>query len=198
MGSLRSLYEQKQRSHQHTDHRPVPEAPAPVEVQSSSRQRLEQFKTRAKRSLTESLEGIWKGSSKARAQRENSEGDISSSDSTLNSTEQDPSLEDPLPSSNPLRSHNSTGDLKRLDTSPLRLSFLLIPVSVLPGRTVPVAWLQAESQHLQPLPSYHDHAPSYPDHTPQYTHTPQVPSSSTKPKLVRHYSVSTDTPHQSK
>uniref|UniRef100_UPI001EAF5F0F TBC1 domain family member 1-like n=1 Tax=Oncorhynchus gorbuscha TaxID=8017 RepID=UPI001EAF5F0F len=88
MGSLRSLYEQKQRSHQHTDHRPVPEAPVPVEVQSSSRQRLEQFKTRAKRSLTESLEGIWKGSSKARAQRENSEGDISSSDSTLNSTEQ--------------------------------------------------------------------------------------------------------------
>lgn len=37
-------------------------APAPVEAQqqSSSRQRLEQFKSRAKRSLTESLEGIWK------------------------------------------------------------------------------------------------------------------------------------------
>lgn len=37
-------------------------APAPLEAQqqSSSRQRLEQFKTRAKRSLTESLEGIWK------------------------------------------------------------------------------------------------------------------------------------------
>lgn len=37
-------------------------APAPVEVQqpSSSRQRLEQFKSRAKRSLTESLEGILK------------------------------------------------------------------------------------------------------------------------------------------
>lgn len=37
-------------------------APGPVEAQqqSSSRQRLEQFKSRAKRSLTESLEGIWK------------------------------------------------------------------------------------------------------------------------------------------
>lgn len=31
-----------------------------VQQQSSSRQRLEQFKSRAKRSLTESLEGIWK------------------------------------------------------------------------------------------------------------------------------------------
>lgn len=115
MVSLRNLYEEKQRSHQHTlsgdkqvtfaylsadTYRTVPAlsptshryrylihftyidtrvlssshcclrflqvyeeaAPAPVEAQqqSSSRQRLEQFKSRAKRSLTESLEGIWK------------------------------------------------------------------------------------------------------------------------------------------
>uniref|UniRef100_A0A8C5IB93 TBC1 domain family member 4 n=1 Tax=Gouania willdenowi TaxID=441366 RepID=A0A8C5IB93_GOUWI len=52
MASLRTLYEEKQRCHQHT---------LPGEnKQSSSRQRLEQFKSRAKRSLTESLEGIWK------------------------------------------------------------------------------------------------------------------------------------------
>ncbi|XP_031672567.1 TBC1 domain family member 1, partial [Oncorhynchus kisutch] len=199
MGSLRSLYEQKQRSHQHTDNRPVPEAPAPVEVQSSSRQRLEQFKTRAKRSLTESLEGIWKGSSKARAQRENSEGNISSSDSTLNSTEQYPSLEDPLPSSNPLRSHNSTGDLKHLDTSPLSVSpsFSSLSLSSWDARSQPHGFRRRASTFSH-SPSYHDHAPSYPDHTPSYTHTPQVPSGSTKPKLVRHYSVSTDTPHQSK
>ncbi|XP_042170736.1 LOW QUALITY PROTEIN: TBC1 domain family member 1-like [Oncorhynchus tshawytscha] len=197
MGSLRSLYEQKQRSHQHTDHRPVPEAPAPVEVQSSSRQRLEQFKTRAKRSLTESLEGIWKGSSKARAQRENSEGNISSSDSTLNSTEQYPSLEDPLPSSNPLRSHNSTGDLKHLDTSPLSVSpsFSSLSLSSRDARSQPHGFRRRASTFSH-SPSYHDHAPSYPPH-PSYTHTPQVPSGSTKPKLVRHYSVSTDTPHQS-
>ncbi|XP_064818334.1 TBC1 domain family member 1-like [Oncorhynchus masou masou] len=197
MESLRSLYEQKQRSHQHTDHRPVPEAPAPVEVQSSSRQRLEQFKTRAKRSLTESLEGIWKGSSKARAQRENS-GDISSSDSTLNFTGQDPSLEDPLPSSNPLRSHNSTGDLKRLATSPLSVSpsFSSLSLSSRDARSQPHGFRRRASTFSH-SPSYHDHAPSDPDHTPSYTHTPQVPSGSTKPKLVRHYSVSTDTPHQS-
>ncbi|XP_045075955.1 TBC1 domain family member 1 isoform X2 [Coregonus clupeaformis] len=194
MGSLRSLYEERQKTHQHTDYRPVPEAPspAPVEVQSSSRQRLEQFKTRAKRSLTESLEGIWKGSSKARAQRENSEGDSSSSNSTLNSTGQDPSLEDPLssplPSSNPLRSHNSTGDLKRLDTSPLSLSPSFSSLSLSSRDTQ-----QSQPRDFRRRASTFSHPP-----TPSYTHTPQVPSGSTKPKLVRHYSVSTDTPHQSK
>ncbi|XP_055778027.1 TBC1 domain family member 1 isoform X3 [Salvelinus fontinalis] len=199
MGSLRSLYEAKQRSHQHTDHRPVPEAPAPVEVQSSSRQRLEQFKTRAKRSLTESLEGIWKGSSKARAQRDNSDGDISSSNSTLNSTGQDPSLEDPLPSSNPLRSHNSTGDLKRLDTSPLSVSPSVSSLSLSSRDTQSQPHgFRRRASTFSHSPSYHDLSTSYPDHTPSYTHTPQVHSGSTKPKLVRHYSVSTDTPHQSK
>ncbi|XP_052369438.1 TBC1 domain family member 1-like [Oncorhynchus keta] len=230
MGSLRSLYEQKQRSHQHTDHRPRASPKSDQEENEllmgslrkteessthrsqtgtrgsspsrgpvSSRQRLEQFKTRAKRSLTESLEGIWKGSSKARAQRENSEGDISSSDSTLNSTEQDPSLEDPLPSSNPLRSHNSTGDLKRLDTSPLSVSPSFSSLSLSSRDALSQSHgFRRRASTFSHSPSYHDHAPSYPDHTPSYTHTPQVPSSSTKPKLVRHYSVSTDTPHQSK
>ncbi|KTF89161.1 hypothetical protein cypCar_00037897 [Cyprinus carpio] len=56
---------------------------------SSSRVRLEELKTRAKRSLTESLEGIWKGSSKSKSQRENSDGESNSSSSTtLNSTNQ--------------------------------------------------------------------------------------------------------------
>ncbi|CAB1429637.1 unnamed protein product, partial [Pleuronectes platessa] len=133
MAWLRNLYEEKQKSHQHTlpgdSSKQLCEeaAPAPVQAQqqSSSRQRLEQFKSRAKRSLTESLEGIWKGSSKARISRDNSEGsDSSSSIFTFNSSQDQLCLDDPLsspsmlPPTSPLRGHNSTGDL---DTS-LRMS----------------------------------------------------------------------------
>lgn len=204
MTSLRNLYEERQRSHQHTlpgDSKLVCEeaAPAPVEAQqqSSSRLRLEQFKSRAKRSLTESLEGIWKGSSKARAQRDNSVGsDSGSSVCTVNSSQEQPCLDDPLLASSqlrptsPLRCHNSTGDLKRLDAS--------LPISPssssLPGDSQPQGFRRRASTFSHP-PSTSS-AEYSPVHT--LTHTPQDPTAATKPKLVRHYSVSTDTPHQSK
>ncbi|XP_070712472.1 TBC1 domain family member 1 [Pempheris klunzingeri] len=201
MASLRGLYEERQRSHQHTlpaDSKQACEeaAPAPVEAQqqSSSRQRLELFKSRAKRSLTESLEGIWKGSSKARAQRDNSVGsDSGSSICTVNSSQDQPSLDDPLPVSSqlrptsPLRCHNSTGDLKRLDSS-LHLS----PSSS--GEAQPQGFRRRASTFSHPpTPSSAEYSPV---HT--LTYTPQDPTAATKPKLVRHYSVSTDTPHQSK
>nr|XP_043884457.1 TBC1 domain family member 1 isoform X3 [Solea senegalensis] len=203
MASLRNLYEEKQRSHQHIlpgDSKQGCEKAAlvPVEVQqqSSSRQRLEQFKSRAKRSLTESLEGIWKGSSKARVHRDNSEGsDSNSSICTVNSTQS--CIDDPLSASSqlslssPLRNHNSTGDLKCLQTS-LHLS---PSSSSLPG--------DAQPQGFRRRASTFSHSPTSssgleysPVHT--LTHTPQDPTAVTKPKLVRHYSVSTDTPHQSK
>ncbi|XP_027138462.1 TBC1 domain family member 1 isoform X2 [Larimichthys crocea] len=205
MASLRSLYEERQRSHQHTlsgDSKQVCEeaASAPVEAQqqqqSSSRQRLEQFKSRAKRSLTESLEGIWKGSSKARAQRDNSVGsDSGSSVCTLNSSQDQPCLDDPLPASpqlrptSPLRCHNSTGDLKRLDSSlPLSPSS-----SSLPGDSQPQGFRRRASTFSHPpTPSSAEYSPVH-----ALTLTPQDPTAATKPKLVRHYSVSTDTPHQS-
>uniref|UniRef100_A0A3B4WBG7 TBC1 domain family member 1 n=1 Tax=Seriola lalandi dorsalis TaxID=1841481 RepID=A0A3B4WBG7_SERLL len=205
MASLRNLYEERQRSHQHTlpgDGKQVCEeaglAPVEAQQQSSSRQRLEQFKSRAKRSLTESLEGIWKGSSKARAQRDNSEGsDSSSSICTVNSSQDQPCLDDPLPASSqlrptsPLRCHNSTGDLKRLDTSlPLSPSS-----SSLPGDVQPQGFRRRASTFSHPpTPS------SVLEYSPVHTliHTPQDPTAANKPKLVRHYSVSTDTPHQSK
>ncbi|XP_042283509.1 TBC1 domain family member 1 isoform X2 [Thunnus maccoyii] len=203
MASLRNLYEERQRSHQHTlpgDSKQVCEeaAPGPAEAQqqSSSRQRLEQFKSRAKRSLTESLEGIWKGSSKARAQRENSEGsDSSSSICTVNSSQDQSCYDDPLPASSqlrptsPLRCHNSTGDLKRLDTSlPQSPSS-----SSLPGDAQPQGFRRRASTFSHPP------TPSSAEYSPMHTisHTPQDPTAATKPKLVRHYSVSTDTPHQS-
>ncbi|KAM3624348.1 uncharacterized protein V6R79_022274 [Siganus canaliculatus] len=204
MTSLRSLYEEKQRSHQHTlpgDSKQVSEdaAPAPVEAQqqSSSRQRLEQFKSRAKRSLTESLEGIWKGSSKARTQRGNSVGsDSVSSVSTVNSSQDQPCLDDSLPASSqlrptsPLRCHNSTGDLKRLDSS----QTLSPSSSSLPGDTQPQSFRRRASTFSHPpTPSSAEYSPVHP-----LTRTPQDLTPVSKPKLVRHYSVSTDTPHQSK
>ncbi|XP_051239893.1 TBC1 domain family member 1 isoform X2 [Dicentrarchus labrax] len=203
MASLRNLYEERQRSHQHTlsgDSKQACEeaASAPVEAQqqSSSRQRLEQFKSRAKRSLTESLEGIWKGSSKARAQRDNSVGsDSGSSVCTVNSSQDQSCLDDPLPASahlrptSPLRCHNSTGDLKRLDSS-LTLS---PSSSSLPGDAQPQGFRRRASTFSHPpTPSSAEYSPV---HT--LTHTPQDPTAATKPKLVRHYSVSTDSPHQS-
>ncbi|XP_078116020.1 TBC1 domain family member 1 isoform X2 [Sander vitreus] len=202
MASLRNLYEERQRSHQHTlpgDRKQVCEeaAPVPVEAQqSSSRQRLEQFKSRAKRSLTESLEGIWKGSSKARAQRDNSVGsDSGSSICTVNSSQDQPCLDDPLPAfsqlrpTSPLRCHNSTGDLKRLDSS-----LALSPSSSLPDDAQPQGFRRRANTFSHPsTPSSAEYSPV---HT--LTHTPQDPTAATKPKLVRHYSVSTDTPHQSK
>ncbi|XP_028449480.1 TBC1 domain family member 1 isoform X2 [Perca flavescens] len=201
MASLRNLYEERQRSHQHSlpgDRKQLCEeaAPVPVEAQqSSSRQRLEQFKSRAKRSLTESLEGIWKGSSKARAQRDNSLGsDSGSSICTVNSSQDQPCLDDPLPAfsqlrpTSPLRCHNSTGDLKRLDSS-----LALSPSSSLPGDAQPQGFRRRANTFSHPsTPSSEEYSPV---HT--LTHTPQDPTAATKPKLVRHYSVSTDTPHQS-
>ncbi|KAM4583871.1 TBC1 domain family member 1 isoform 3-T4 [Odontesthes bonariensis] len=202
MASLRNLYEEKQKNHQHTlpgDSKQMCEdaaaAPQEAQQQSSSRQRLEQFKSRAKRSLTESLEGIWKGSSKARPQRENSEGSESgSSICTVNSSQDQPCLDDPLPASShlrptsPLKGHNSAGDLKRLDTS------LSLSPSSSPS--------DAEPRGFRRRASTFSHSPS-PSSVLEYSplhkesHSPQDPRTATKPKLVRHYSVSTDSPHQS-
>ncbi|KAK2817002.1 hypothetical protein Q5P01_025193 [Channa striata] len=202
MALLRNLYEERQRSHQHTlagDSKQGCEeaALAPVEPQqqSSSRQRLEQFKSRAKRSLTESLEGIWKGSNKARAQRDNSLESNSSSSSTVNSSQDQPSLDESLPASSqlrptsPLRCHNSTGDLKHLNASPH-----LSPSS----STYPV---DAQPQGVRRRANTFSHPPtpsSELEHSPLQTlsHTPREPTTAIKPKLLRHYSVSTDAPHQ--
>ncbi|KAM4594127.1 TBC1 domain family member 1 isoform 3-T5 [Fundulus diaphanus] len=204
MASLRNLYEEKQKAHQHSlpdNSKQVSEDAAPAlqetQQQSSSRQRLEQFKTRAKRSLTESLEGIWKGSSKARPQRESSQGSESSSSTcAASSSRGQPCFEDPLTSSphvratSPLRGHNSTGDLKLLDSPPLSSSS-----SSLPGDLEPQVFRRRASTFSHsPTPS------SALEDSPLYmrTHTAQEPSAATKPKLVRHYSVSTDTPHHSR
>uniref|UniRef100_A0A1A8PP19 TBC1 (Tre-2/USP6, BUB2, cdc16) domain family, member 1 n=1 Tax=Nothobranchius rachovii TaxID=451742 RepID=A0A1A8PP19_9TELE len=200
MVSLRNLYEEKQKNHQHSlpgDSKQVFEdaAPAPQDGPQQISSRLELFKSRAKRSLTESLEGIWKGSSKARLQRDSSQG--SESSSTANIVQDQLSLDDPLMSSphlrstSPLRGHNSTGDLKLLGSSP-PLSFTS---SSLPG--------DPELQGFRRRASTFSHSPSSSsvfEFSPLHkqSHTGQDTNTSSKPKLVRHYSVSTDSPHQSK
>uniref|UniRef100_A0A1A8APX0 TBC1 domain family member 1 n=2 Tax=Nothobranchius TaxID=28779 RepID=A0A1A8APX0_NOTFU len=199
MASLRNLYEEKQKNHQHSlpgDNKQVFEdaAPAPQDGPQQISSRLELFKSRAKRSLTESLEGIWKGSSKARLQRDSSQG--SESSSTANISQDQRSLDDPLMSSphlrstSPLRGHNSTGDLKLLGSSP-PLSFTS---SSLPG--------DPELQGFRRRASTFSHSPSSSsvfEFSPLHkqSHTGQDTNTSSKPKLVRHYSVSTDSPHQS-
>uniref|UniRef100_A0A3B3C1Q2 TBC1 domain family member 1 n=1 Tax=Oryzias melastigma TaxID=30732 RepID=A0A3B3C1Q2_ORYME len=204
MVSLRNLYEEKQKIHQHIipgEVKQAPEegAPAAQEApqQSSSRQRLEQFKSRAKRSLTESLEGIWKGSSKAKSQMDNSEeSESSSSVCTVNSSQDQPCLDESLCSpsalrpTSPLRSHNSTGDLKRLDGSPTQL-----PLSSSPWNTEQQGFRRRAStfSHSPTPSSVHEGSPLQ-----KVIHTGQDLGATTKPKLVRHYSVSTDSPHQSK
>uniref|UniRef100_A0A7N8Y2J8 TBC1 domain family member 1 n=1 Tax=Mastacembelus armatus TaxID=205130 RepID=A0A7N8Y2J8_9TELE len=88
------------------------------------------------------------------------------------------------------RCHNSTGDLKRLEPA-----LLQSPSScTLPG--------DAQLQGFRRRASTFSHPPTTPssvlEHSPVHTltHTLQEPTTTAKPKLVRHYSVSTDTPHQ--
>ncbi|XP_060772669.1 TBC1 domain family member 1 isoform X2 [Neoarius graeffei] len=188
---LRRLYEERQKTHTHVHiAQTKQEAPAvceetctgPEGSMSSSRLRLEQLKSRAKRSLTESLEGILKSNSRSRLQRESSDSTLSNS--TISSAHQDIVLAEPpspplllLPSS-PLRSHNSTGDLKSPEAG-----------------DVGQEGHDSQAQSFRRRASTISHSPSMCSSS-QSVPSEQVTAGS-KPKLVRHYSVSTDSPHQS-
>uniref|UniRef100_A0A8C5A934 TBC1 domain family member 1 n=1 Tax=Gadus morhua TaxID=8049 RepID=A0A8C5A934_GADMO len=88
------------------------------------------------------------------------------------------------------KGHNSTGDLKRLDPCSS-------PLSPSPGGTPQ----QQQQQGFRRRASTYSHPPTPTSADPSPAHTdPLAPPDLTpgsKPKLVRHYSVSTDTPHQS-
>ncbi|KAL2098353.1 hypothetical protein ACEWY4_007560 [Coilia grayii] len=176
MSCLRRVYENRQRSHTHTYIKQSIAAEDKGDTGlSGSRLRLEQL-SRAKRSLTESLEGIWKGSSRSKDRYE----EECHSDFTHCASNQDTSPDDtlcsPLPLSSPLCSHNSTRDRKHLETrSPLQ------------DTQQPAFRKRASTiSHSSTLSSPSD--PLVP---------PLQPSAATKPKLVRHYSVGTDNPHLS-
>ncbi|MGH0130459.1 UNVERIFIED_CONTAM: hypothetical protein FKN15_035186 [Acipenser sinensis] len=185
ISSLRSLYEEKQKNHSHSYNREVKQPSqncsedVPNELQmSAGRLRLEMLKTRAKRSLTESLEGILsRGGNKPRHQKESFESvdtDNSSSNTTLHSINKEPSITDAL--AQPLtvssvKAHRSTGDLQGLDN---------------PSHKSPRHGFRQRSKTLSHLP-IHSQQPLQP-----VEESPSIP----KPRLMRHYSVGTETPHE--
>ncbi|CAF94287.1 unnamed protein product, partial [Tetraodon nigroviridis] len=196
MASLRTLYEKKQSSHQHsvTQKEEICEKAAPTALEthhSSSQPKLGQLKSRAKRSLTESLEGIWKGGSRARAQTNlGLRSGSSASIDTVSSSQEQPCLDDPLPAPNgPLRPRCSTGDPKRLDSP----SALAPPTHSLPRQG------DAEPQGMRRRANTFSHSPIPPsaEYSLGYTPKTQKAATSASSKLIRHYSVSSDTPHQS-
>ncbi|RXM37167.1 TBC1 domain family member 1 [Acipenser ruthenus] len=179
MFSLRSLYEEKQKDHSHNNNGEMKQnlsEDVPDELQmSAGRLRLEQLKTRAKRSLIESLEGILsRGGSKPRNQKESFESldtDNSSSSATLNSTSREPSITEALAqplTASPVKAQGSTGDLKKLDN---------------PSHESPGHGFRRRANTLSHLP-IHSQQPLQP-----VEESPSIP----KPRLMRYYSVSTET-----
>ncbi|TWW59369.1 TBC1 domain family member 1 [Takifugu flavidus] len=196
MASLRRLYEKKQSNHQHSvtqNSEEICEKAAPTNLEahhSSSQQKLGQLKSRAKRSLTESLEGIWKGGNRARTQTNLSSGSGSgASFDTVYSSQEQPCFDDPSPASNsPLRPQWSSGDLKHLD-----------PPSALATYTFSKQG-DAELQGVRRRANTFSHSPTpqSAEHSLEYTLKTQKVAASDTSKLSRHYSLSSDTPHQSK
>ncbi|KAK1175338.1 TBC1 domain family member 1-like [Acipenser oxyrinchus oxyrinchus] len=185
ISSLRSLYEKKQKNHSHSYNREGKQPSqncsedVPNELQmSAGRLRLEMLKTRAKRSLTESLEGILsRGGNKPRHQKESFESvdtDNSSSNTTLHSINKEPSITDALAqplSVSSVKAHRSTGDLQGL---------------VNPSHKSPRHGFRQRSKTLSHLPIL-SQQPLQP-----VEESPSIP----KPRLMRHYSVGTETPHE--
>ncbi|XP_039607217.1 TBC1 domain family member 1 isoform X2 [Polypterus senegalus] len=182
MSILRSLYEEKQKSHVHSHSgdikQGVSEDMSNELNMSAGRLRLEQLKSRAKRSLTESLEGILsRGNSKLRDRKESGESvqlDHSSSSSELHSLSRNSSVSE-LHVENVefshLKSHGSTGDLKQLECA----------------------------SHGPPCQEFRRRASTFsymPSHNQQPLPRAEEITSIPKPKLMRHYSVSTETPHK--
>uniref|UniRef100_A0A8C4RR79 TBC1 domain family member 4 n=1 Tax=Erpetoichthys calabaricus TaxID=27687 RepID=A0A8C4RR79_ERPCA len=182
MSILRSLYEEKQKSHVHSHNgdikQGVSEDMSNELNMSAGRLRLEQLKSRAKRSLTESLEGILsRGNSKLRDRKESGESvqlDHSSSSSEFHSLSRNSSVSE-LHVENVefshLKSHGSTEDLKQLECASHEP-----PCQEFRRRASTFSYMPSHNQ--QPLPRVEE--------------ITSIP----KPKLMRHYSVSTETPHK--
>ncbi|XP_043369906.1 TBC1 domain family member 1 isoform X3 [Dermochelys coriacea] len=118
---LRNMYEEKQKDHVHIweakqASQPSGETTGNEIPSSAPRFRLDILKSKAKRSLTESLESILSRGSKTRGSLESSGSvDLDSSlSSTLSSTSKEPSLcekEGSLPPETPAKTNGSVGDL---------------------------------------------------------------------------------------
>ncbi|XP_073419112.1 TBC1 domain family member 1 isoform X2 [Dendrobates tinctorius] len=179
---LRCLYEEKQRDHVHcVEPKQVSQISSnPLnELQiSAPRFRLELFKSKAKRSLTESLESILSRGNKNRSQQD-SIGSIdydSSLYTPLESGSKEPSLREVETSSlgTPLKSHGSMGDLPSVaESSP----------SEHPG--------ELSRQGFRRRANTLSHFPVTSQDLPEPVQiSPSVPQR----RLMRHHSVSTETP----
>uniref|UniRef100_A0ACB8E6M6 TBC1 domain member 1 n=1 Tax=Sphaerodactylus townsendi TaxID=933632 RepID=A0ACB8E6M6_9SAUR len=184
---LRNMYEEKQKDHVHlsetkqTSH-PSLEALGNETLSSAPRFRLEMLKSKAKRSLTESLESILSRGSKAKGQLESSGStDLDSSvSSTLSSTSKETSLgeKEILPSDTPLKATGSMNDLSSEPESP-------------PADQTAKAAYQGFRRRANTL----SHVPTESQESSEPAEaSPSVPQR----KLMRYHSVSTETPHQQK
>ncbi|KAM9143635.1 TBC1 domain family member 1 isoform 1-T2 [Pangshura tecta] len=182
---LRNMYEEKQKDHVHVGEvkqasQPCGETTGNEMPNSAPRFRLDMLKSKAKRSLTESLESILSRGSKARGSLESSGSlDLDSSlSSTLSSTSKEPSLcekEGPLPET-PANTNGSVGDLSSDPVShPIEQPDKL-PQHGFRRRANTLSHLPIEYQEsLEPVET-----------------SPSVPQR----KLMRYHSVSTETPHK--
>ncbi|XP_019381695.1 PREDICTED: TBC1 domain family member 1 isoform X4 [Gavialis gangeticus] len=183
---LRYMYEEKQKDHVHVGEAKPTSQPstenAGNEIPSSaSRFRLDMLKSKAKRSLTESLESILSRGNKPKGPLESSGSvDLDSSlSSTLSSTSKEPSLcekEVPVTSESPVKTDASADDLtsdpdSHPDEQPDKLS-----QPSFRRRANTLSHLPTECQ--EPLEAVET--------------SPSVPQR----KLMRYHSVSTETPHK--
>ncbi|XP_068134543.1 TBC1 domain family member 1 isoform X3 [Hyperolius riggenbachi] len=182
---LRSLYEEKQRDHVHSvdpkQDSQITSGPMNELQSNAPRFRLELLKSRAKRSLTESLESILLRGSKSRGPQESSRSlDYDSSlCAPLEFSSKEPSLceiEATVSPETPLKAHGSMGDLpKGAECFPFED----------PG--------ELSHQGFRRRANTLSHLPITAQDLPEPVQkTPSVPQR----KLIRHHSVSTETPHK--
>ncbi|KAM8939519.1 TBC1 domain family member 1 [Pelodytes ibericus] len=180
---LRCLYEEKQKDHIHiVDQKPVPQVTENTinELQGSApRFRLEILKSKAKKSLTESLENILSRGSRSRSQQETSGSmdeatlctplDYSSKESSLCE------MEPEAPPEMPLKAHGSMGDLPKNPDC----------FSCEPPEELSHQGFRRRANTLShfPVTAHEFQEP--------VQKSPSVPQR----KLMRHHSVSTETPH---
>ncbi|XP_064419492.1 TBC1 domain family member 1 isoform X3 [Latimeria chalumnae] len=183
---LRHLYEDKQKDHIHNGEEKQVSQNAtdnvPNETQSSvSRFRLDQLKSRAKRSLTESLESILSRGNKPRSQQESFESAdsdsafssaVSSGISREPSVNESPAQHFPTVPQSPLKPHGSVGNLlKDLENDPF----------------------DSTQQGFRRRANTLSHVPR---DLQQSTQPAEQSSAIPQRKLMRYHSVSTETPHQ--
>ncbi|KAM6440667.1 TBC1 domain family member 1 isoform 3-T8 [Liasis olivaceus] len=189
MSILRNVYEEKQKDHIHlgevkqTTQSSV-EAMGNETSNSTTRFKLDMFKSKAKRSLTESLENILSRGNKSKSQQETS-GSIdldSSLSSTLSTTSKETSLcdqENHFPSESPLKSNGSVDNLDLLSTA-----------SESPSAEQPT---QSAYQGFRRRANTLSHMPLESQESSEST---EASPSVSQRKLMRYHSMSSETPHQ--